>query len=163
MTPDDLFIANHANDRAADPNPFIEPDALNETQLLEVRYDGVRSTLGILLELRVSFHSVSTGLIVASGVTDLAWKQVDRRGMRTAWTVVGSTPARGPAGMSMALAFLFPADLRFTADSATFHLLRIPHLEGIAPPDYGEPDFAEVRRGLATWQTDCELVASAHS
>jgi hypothetical protein len=41
---------------APEMDPLTEEDALREAQLLDVRFDAVRSTLGLLFELRVALQ-----------------------------------------------------------------------------------------------------------
>jgi hypothetical protein len=168
MTLDELFLSGQDNARLANQasvNPFLEPDALGDSQILDIRYDGVRSSLGIILELRVSelAHEGNTGLIVASNVIDFSWKQADRCNKRTAWIVDSSMPLRTDSGFKLELTAILNARLRMTAERASFYILRIPHLENTAPPDYGEPDFSLIRNSIATWDSEAEVVAAVHT
>jgi len=84
-------------------NPFADQDALTEAQVIEIRYSGITSTLGILLEMRLAdrIRTTSTALIVAASVSIYSWQQTDRNHGRTAWTIIGSSQlavALVPAG-----------------------------------------------------------------
>ena len=146
-------------------NPFLEEDGLLEAQILDIRHDGIRSVLGIILEMRVAekIHATSTALIVASDVRAYSWKQTERHGNRTAWTIISSVPQRNEPEFTLELTTSPSAALAFTAQSASFYSLRIDELEDIPPPDYGDPDFAAIRSGIAGWESPAEVVAVAHS
>lgn len=148
---------------AAPPvNPFADDDALLEAQIIEVRYDGIRSVLGIILEMRLAerISESSTALIVASEVTHYSWKQVDRKGGRTAWTIIGSVPEPNDPGVKLHLTLSPSAALSFTSNRASFYSVRINELENAAPPDYVEESLSEIRNGIARWNSEVDVVHS---
>jgi hypothetical protein len=168
ITLDDLFSLEPPGVVVAQlpaANPFRDVDALLESQILDIRYDAIRSTLGVIFELRMSYHlrETSTGLLVASNITEFSWSQVDRPNDRTAWTVYGSKAARIAGGLSLELDSSPNAKLVLNAERASFYQLKISDLEDVAPPDYGEPDFADIRKSIATWNSNSEIVAAVHS
>lgn len=167
-TLDDLFFLEPGqlvNDRTVTTDPFSEEDALLEAQILEVRYDGIRSVLGVVLEMRLAerITETSTALLVAHNVIHYSWNQTDRRGGRTAWTVISSTPQRTESQFTLELKTSPSGSLSITTTSASLYSVRINGLEGTAPPDYGIPNYAEIRRGIANWTSHVEVVGAAHS
>jgi hypothetical protein len=145
-----------------DPNPLTEDDALQEAQLLSVRFGAVTGAAGLLFELRTALQldEGNTGLLVAHGVRELVWSAPERDG-RTAWTVGGSTVVRRPR-FELELG-LWPspgAQLRLAAERAAFFIGDVPSL-GDAPPDYGEDDEAAIRAALADWDSPFELAGAA--
>ncbi|OMC03918.1 hypothetical protein A5733_22800 [Mycobacterium sp. NS-7484] len=165
-TLDNLYFSGPTemcDSNAAAVDPF-EDDCLLEAQILEIRYDGIRSVLGIILEMRLAerITEASTGLIVASGISNYSWKQIDRRNMRTAWTVIGSSASRTSAGIAVELITSPSAALTFTADAAAFYSLQIENLETAAPPDYVEQDISVIREGIANWSSDAKVVYVVH-
>ena len=167
ITLEDLFLFGSESDTATllpAVNPFQDVDALLESQVLDIRYDGIRSTMGIIFELRMSYylHNASTGLLIASNITEFSWDQVDRHNDRTAWTVYDCKAHRTPSGLSLELTSTPTAKFLLNAERASFYQLRIPHLENTAPPDYGDPDFSEIIESIATWNSRAEIMAAAH-
>lgn len=81
---------------AAQPemDPLTEEDALREAQLLDVPFDALRSTVGLLFELRLvlQLRQGNTGVLVAREVRELSWTAGPRSTAKTAWTVGGSVP-----------------------------------------------------------------------
>lgn len=146
-------------------SPFSEDDTLLEAQILEIRYDGIRSALGVALEMRLAerITETSTALLVAHNVIHYSWNQTDRRGGRTAWTIISSTPRRTESGFALELKTSPSGTLSITANSASLYSVRISGLEGTAPPDYGNPNYAAIRRGIANWTSDVEVVGASYS
>src|SRR5689334_16205190 len=75
-------------------DPLTEEHALQEAQLLDVRIDTLRSTVGLLFELRLALQlrEATTGILVAHGVREFSWSASPRSTTRTAWNIVASTP-----------------------------------------------------------------------
>lgn len=165
---DDLFLLEPGQlvtSGIVTPDPFSEQDALLEAQILEVRYDGIRSVLGVVLEMRLAerITETSTALLVARDVIHYSWNQTDRRGGRTAWTIISSTALRKESEFSLELKTSPSGSLSITANSASLYSVRINGLEETAPPDYGNPNYADIRRGIAHWTLDVEVVGASHS
>ncbi len=137
-------------------DPLTEDDALQEAQLLDVRFDALRSTLGLLFELRTALQrrEANTGVLVARGVRELSWSAGQRATPRTAWTVGGSVTSNADRLFSLDLGMWPPpgAQLRVVSESAAFFAGDVPGLEGI--PDYGSDDEAEIRANLAAWSAE---------
>lgn len=73
-------------------DPFTERDALQEAQLLALRFDAVTGTAALLFELRVALQmrEGNTGVLAATDVRRLVWSGAERPMPFTAWTVGGS-------------------------------------------------------------------------
>jgi len=149
--------------REPEMNPLVEPDAMREAQLLDVRLDALRSTAGLLFELRTALQlrAANTGVLVACGVRELSWSAGRRTTAKTAWTVDGWIP--GSAGGRFVLEFgLWPtpgAFVRLESEGAAFFTGNVTGLDFI--PDYGEDDEATVRANLANWGSEFHDVSAA--
>ncbi|MHC9290824.1 hypothetical protein ACRCUN_00055 [Mycobacterium sp. LTG2003] len=163
VTLEEIFFTDATQvtaDNTVSVNPFTAEDYLLEAQILEVRYDGIRSTLGIIFEMRLAerIGGASTALLVASNVSQYSWRQVERHGGRTAWTVIGVIPKNTESGLSLELTASPSASLSFTARRAVIYTLRIAHLEDSPPPDYVDDDIRAIRAGVACWNSEAEVV-----
>lgn len=151
---DFLGSAQSGLDGQVQIDPLSERDALQESQLLEVRLDALRSVVGLLFELRTAMHLTegNTGLLVARGVREVAWSADPRITDRTAWSVVGSVPGTTEELYSLSLDFWPPAGLRIVAEGAEFYGVDVDELAQQLP-DYGIDDEATIRSNLAGWQS----------
>jgi hypothetical protein len=144
--------------RMREMNPLAEDDALQEAQLLDVRFDALRLTAGLLFELRsaLQLREANTGVLILRGVRTLTWTSGPRDTERTAWSVGGSTVTRtdGLFGLEMGL---WPAPgaayVTLSSESAAFFAGDVPGLDGI--PDYGD-DEVTIRAHLASWRSTFE-------
>lgn len=145
-------------------NPFADQDALTEAQVIEIRYSGITSTLGILLEMRLADRIIttSTALIVAAGVSNYSWQQTDRNHARTAWTIISSTPVRASSGLNLDLVTSPSASLSFTARQASFYSLLADSLEKKVPPDYVDQTMPEILSGIPRWSSEVQVAHASH-
>ncbi|MGZ4617124.1 MAG: hypothetical protein ACXV5Q_00850 [Frankiaceae bacterium] len=136
-------------------DPLTEEDALQEAQLLDVRFDALRSTVALLFELRTALQlrEANTGVLVAYGVRELSWTAEPRSTSRTAWAVGGSIPRNEDRLFGLTLGMWPGAQLELRAESAAFFAGDVPGLDE-APPDYGIDDEATVRTQLAGWHSE---------
>lgn len=137
-------------------DPLTEEDALQEAQLLDVRFDALSLTVGLLFELRVALQlrEASTGLLVARGIRKLSWSGPARETGLTAWTVGGSVPRAEDRLFTLELG-MWPAPgarLSLVAESAAFFAGDIPGLDEV-PPSYTAMDRAGVTSRLANWDS----------
>jgi hypothetical protein len=134
-------------------DPLTEPDALQEAQLLDVRLDALRLTVGLLFELRMALQlrETNTGVLIARGVRELTWSASPRTTDLTAWNLVGSTPICRNKLFRLTLPMLPVAQLMLTATHAEFYAGDVPGLDG-APPNYGDDD-ATIRSRVAGWHS----------
>lgn len=97
MKIDDLLLSDPAL-RAYAPMPemdsLTEEDALQEAQVLDVRFDALAGVVRILFELRqaLQLQEANTGVLVAHGVRELTWSGPSRDARLTAWSVGSSVP-----------------------------------------------------------------------
>lgn len=135
-------------------DPLTEDDALMEAQVLDVRFDALRSRVAVLFELRLALQlrEGNTGLLIADGVTAFAWDSAPRKTARTAWNVVGSVGRATGGSFEMRLGMLPQGDLLLRARSAAFYSGDVPGLVEIA--DYGEASEPELYAKLARWESD---------
>jgi hypothetical protein len=142
---------------AAQPevDPLTENDALQEAQLLELRFDALHCTVGLLFELRLALQlrSANTGVLVAHGVHDLSWSAALRSTSRTAWNVVGSEPRAADSVFGLELSFSPEARLSLSASHAAFFTGEVPGLSD-TPPNYGGADEPAIRAQLAGWNSN---------
>lgn len=141
-------------------DPLTEDDALQEAQLLDVRFDALRSTVGLLFELRTALQlrEANTGVLVARRVHELSWA-AERLHYgdepppmnRMAWTVGGSIPRNENRLFGLTLGLWPGAQLTLKAESASFFAGDVPGLDRI--PDYVSDDEPTVRANLADWHS----------
>jgi hypothetical protein len=136
-------------------DPLTEEDVLQEAQLLDVRFDTLRSTVGLLFELRTALQlrEANTGVLIARGVRQLFWTAEPRSTSRTAWAVGGSIPRIEDRLFGLTLGMWPGAQLELRAESAAFFVGDVPGLDE-APPNYGAYDEATVHTQLAGWHSD---------
>jgi hypothetical protein len=142
-------------------DPLTEVDALQEAQVLDVRFDALTLTVGLLFELRMALQlrEANTGVLVARGVRELSWSGPGRAQGLTAWTVGGSVP-RPDQGLFRLELGMWPvpgAQLNLLAESAAFFAVDVPGLSE-APPDYTDLDRLGVSAELAGWDSPFEPV-----
>lgn len=135
-------------------DPLTELDALQEAQLLEVRFDTLRSTVGLLLELRAALQlrEANTGVLVGYGVREISWSAQSRSTSMTAWNIIASVPRCEDRLFKLSLRMLPQAELELSAASAAFYVGDVPGLEG-PPPDYVGDNEATIRARLAGWHS----------
>lgn len=143
-------------------DPLTEDDALQEAQLLDVRFNALRSTAALLFELRTALQlrEANTGVLIVRGVRTLAWSSSPRESERTAWTVGGSviTSTDRLFGLELGLWPAPGAQLTLTAESAAFFVGEVQGLDRI--PDYLNDDELAIRAQLASWQSEFEPVSA---
>jgi hypothetical protein len=138
-------------------NPFLQADALQEAQLLDLRFDAKTGDAALIFELRVSleFGKGNTGVLVLHGVRSMQWQGPSRETHLTAWSVGRSTPRVDDQSVSLEFA-MWPAPgahLTVTGADATFVECSVPGLTS-APPDYSELTARQVTHKLAGWQSN---------
>lgn len=159
---EDLLLAPELDrhDGRPEMDPFAETDALQETQLLDVRVNVLRSSIGAIFDLRsaLQLRAANTGVMVAQGVNEFVWS-ADPRSDFTAWTVITSTPRCEPRLVRLELKIIPESSLRIAAESMAFYVVDVPGLAD-APPDLGVGN-AVVQTDLAGWRSSFIPVHSA--
>lgn len=138
-------------------NPLQGDRALDEAQVLDVRFNVLTGRAAVLLELRqaLQLRHFTTGLFLASGVTELQWSADPREATRTAWTISGWNRGRTAKGDHWQ-AGLFPSGyLSLIARSAQFIGGDVPGLADV-PTDYDGPDDV-VAANLASWVSEFDV------
>jgi hypothetical protein len=150
-------LQQHAYGTPPDMDPLTENGALQETQLLDLRFDALTLTVGLLFELRTALQlrDGNTGVLVAHGVRELSWSGPRRATSLTAWTVGGSM-ARCDAGLLRLDLGMWPApgaQLSLLAERAAFFSGDVPGLD-TAPPNYSDVERAGIVEKVAGWDSD---------
>lgn len=143
-------------------NPLVENDALQEAQVLDLRFEPLTGTLGVIFELRqaLQLREGSTGVLVLRGVQALAWDGHVRDVRFAAWSVGSSVPSVRDDLFGLSLV-MWPhpgARLDLASVGAEFYVGSVPGLSE-APPDYGDP--ATTRSEIASWDSEYEIVSAA--
>lgn len=146
-----------------DMDPLTEEDALQEAQVVGVRFDALAMVAGILFELRqaLQLREANTGVLVAHGVRELAWAGPGRDTALTAWSVGSSVPRVEDRFFGLSLV-MWPhpgARLSLTAESAAFFVGDVPGFPE-APPDYTVRDRGALGHEVACWDSPFEPVSA---
>lgn len=154
-------LRKHSSRPEADP--LTEDDALQEAQLLDIRFDAIAGVVGILFELRqaLQLREANTGVLVAHGVSELTWSGLPRHTTLTAWSVGTSRPqvTEGTFGLSLVMWPHPGAQMTLAAANAGFFVGDVPDLSA-APPDYTGLDRASVGGEIANWSSIFEPVSA---
>jgi hypothetical protein len=139
-------------------NPLTDEDALQEVQLIDVRFDAISSSVGLLLELRnaLQIRTANTGVLIARAVTRLSWSAAPRVTPRTAWNIIGSLPRHESHRFDLRLTMFPSAVLDLTAASASFYAGNVEGI-GEAPPNYGDEQEV-VQLGLPSWTASLSAI-----
>ena len=142
-------------------DPLTEEHALQEAQLLDLRFDSLTLTVGVLFDLRMALQlrEANTGVLVARGVRELSWSSPSRDTPLTAWTIDGSVPRHQDRLFGLQLG-MWPApgaEFRLLAESAFFFAGDVPGL-GEAPPNYTGANRVNLSAELAGWDSQFEPV-----
>lgn len=148
---------------AAESDPFTDEEALEESQVLDVRFDAVHGRLGVLLELRVAmgFTEGDTALLVLHDVESFSWR-ADSAGPRRVREVAAVAADRSQGRLRISLE-IDPGDaLTCSASHGDFYVLEVEGLEE-APPDYTGHDEDAIQDGLAQWHSPCRVLQASRS
>jgi hypothetical protein len=162
----DLLLRNPALRTYAsmpEMDPLTEEDALQEAQVLDVRFDALASVVGILFEVRqaLQLQDANTGVLVANGVRELTWSGPSRDTALTAWSIGSSIPQAKDQLFRLSLV-MWPhpgARLSLIAESAAFFAGNVPGLAE-APPDYTDGDRAALGHEVACWDSSFEPLSA---
>lgn len=162
MIPADLLALQSPTTTGVVPvvNPLSGADLFQEAQLLDVRFDALRMTVGVLLEQRIALQlrEANTGVLVGRGVTRLDWSAGPRATPLTAWNVVGSSIVGGDGTVELRLQFFPKAELVVGAERIEFYNCAVGGIGGI--PDYTD-DTVPVRASLADWDSQMDVVSAS--
>jgi hypothetical protein len=150
-------------DAPPDSDPLTVEDALQEAQLIDVRFEAIESRIALLFDLRMALQLRlgNAGVLVLRDVETLMWSQEARPTSRTAWNVVGSSPSVDGATLDLKLYFAPNAELRAIAHGwAEFYELEMPDLPA-TPPDYMREDDSTIEAGIPGWSKTARVVGSS--
>jgi hypothetical protein len=143
---------------AAQPemDALTENDALQEAQLVDVRFEALTGTAWLLFDCRqaIQLRMPNTAVLVVKGVRRLEWSG-ESRGARTAWNVVGSDPEALKGTFVLRLAFFPDAVLEIEGLAAEFFVGVVRGL-GDAPPDFAEDDERTITSNMPSWESTFE-------
>lgn len=166
MRIDDLLLPDHLLRQLTlkpEMDPLTEEGALQEAQLLGVKFDALSGVAGLLFELRVALQlrETNTGVLIARGVRQLTWSGLSRDTPMTAWTVGGSEPqsVAGLFGLQLGMWPAPGAQLSLKAESAAFFAGDVPGLTE-APPNYSNHDRGTLGNEVADWDSSFEPVSA---
>ncbi|KAA1420679.1 hypothetical protein FE697_017200 [Mumia zhuanghuii] len=145
------------------PNPEMDPlvleDALVEGQLLDVRFDAMRKTIGALFDFKggLQLREGNTAVLVAVGVENFEWNSGEPSSVPTVWPVMGSRPHTSGHRWAIDLSLLGNGGLGIVAQRAHFYGVDVPGMDD-AQPVLDEADDATVRTGFVSWHSPFTLV-----
>jgi len=130
---------------------LTEDGALQEAQLVDVRFEALTSTASLLFDCRqaIQIRMANTAVVVMHGIRHLTWTG-QRRGSRTAWNVIGSTPSVHEQYFSLELVFVPDAWFELQGEAGEFFVGDVPDLPD-APPNFGSDDDATIQAGMPSW------------
>lgn len=149
-----------------DPFP-VEADALTESgalveaALLDVRLDATTAQLWLLFDCRgaLQIDEGNTAIVVVHNVTELRWETVARR--RRMWPAVMSwEPIPGFRQIRISAGLEPNASLEVVGSGGDFYVGNIPGGDD-PPPDFNRATDDEIRRGLASWLSEIDVVGGS--
>lgn len=134
-----------------------EDDVLLEAQVVDLRFNAVDSSVGVIFDLRTSlqFRESNTGVLIAAGVTAVQWSAEPGRIGRTARTVVGSRVRTVASQTEIALSLSPDSTLTVRGSAIVFHEVDVPDLDTI--PNYVSDTDDEVQRMTPQWDSPARL------
>ncbi|HEX2294068.1 MAG TPA: hypothetical protein VHN37_02035 [Actinomycetota bacterium] len=167
---EDLFLLSERRSLAEKPemDPLTEDDALMESQLIDLRYDPVTSTTGLLFDLRqaIQLRLANTGVVIVREVERLAWEQrlhehekeafadetLDPElAKHRAWNVIASEP-RPTDVFNLRLLFVPGAELNVSGARAEFFMGHVPGI-GDVPATFTHASVDEIEASLPHWNS----------
>jgi len=157
---DEVLESPDRRDHAAMPemDALREAHALQEADLVDVRFDARRSALAMLFDLRVAlqFRLANTAALVMRNVEQFQWTASEPLGFgRVAHYVMGSKPAIKGTLFTFELACLSGWHLNAAASSAEFFVGDVPGLPD-AQPNFVEDEERVISEGMPAWGSEFE-------
>jgi hypothetical protein len=158
----DLFHDPHRRSYASMPemDALTEPDALQEAALVDVRLSAFENSVGLLFDLRgaLQLQDGDTAVVIARGVTHLAWDAESRPG-RTWYATTRSVSDTSQGRLVLSLWLVPDARLTLESAGAEFYVGEMAGVDG-PPPDFVTDDDITVRAALPRWDAAFEPVAA---
>jgi hypothetical protein len=163
----DLLLADPAHRSHAsmpEMDPLTEEGALQEAQLLDLRFDVLADVVGIIFELRqaLQLREANTGVLVARGVRKVTWAGRGRGTALMAWPVDNSIPRAQDGVFELSLGLWggsLGGCLELAAETAAFFVGDVPGLSE-APTDYTDHDRASIVGKIACWESLFEPIGA---
>lgn len=160
MIIEDLLNSPERRSLAAMPeaDALVEPDALLEAALLDIKMDATTSSVWLLFDCRgaIQLEMGNTAVVVIRGVTGFQWR-TEPRAQRTWRAIMGWQPATSEDGFSCTADLTSGSSLQVSGSGAEFYVGDIPGGDD-PPPDFTSATDAEIRAGLASWASEFEVV-----
>ena len=156
MTPETFLVRPPLLDGYPRLDPTLDvlsqPDALLETQLLEVRSAAVVTRAVCLVDLKGSLYidDGNVALVLAEGVERASWTTTRLKRQRSAWTILGSQCEEEGGALHLHLGCMPDGHAELVAQRLTFVIGDMPGMDE-APPDYTEATDEEIWAGNPTW------------
>lgn len=145
-----------------DMDALTETDALLEAALLEVSLDVTTGETRLLFDCRgaLQIRGGNTAIVVVRGVSEFRWTTVARE--RRTWQAVMSwEPRPHPSGLAISAALAPDADLHVIGSGGEFYVGDIPGGDE-PPPNFASASPEEIRRGLASWSSDIDVLGASY-
>lgn len=156
MSIDELLSSPVRRDHAAMPemDALVDCDALEEADLVDVRFGADDSSLAMLLDLRTALQfRLANTAVVLRGVEEFRWVTGGPRGSRrAAHYVMSSQPGVQTDRFTLELVCQRGWRLNAIATSAEFFVGDIPDLPE-APPNFVEDDEQRVADAMPAWDS----------
>lgn len=173
MKIEDLFRIPVRRAFAAKPemDPLTEDIALMESELLDVRFEAVTSTVGLLFDLRgaLQLRLANTGVLIVHEVARLEWYEdlhaIEKEtikealsmgpGRHRAWIVIASEP-RPTDLFNLKLQFVPGAELNVSGESAEFLMGDVPGIGEVAAT-YTDDPLDVIEASLPHWDSSIDV------
>jgi hypothetical protein len=143
---------------APEANALLDPDALQEAALLDIRLNLVASSAWFLFDCRgaLQIRAGNTAVLAVQGVRSLRW-QGQSRGPRTWHAVLGWTPRIVNNGLLLRADMSPGGQLEVLGTTGEFYVGDVAGGDD-PPPNFISASDAEVRAGLAQWNSGFEPI-----
>jgi hypothetical protein len=157
ITLDELLKSPDRGSHATEPetDALANLDALQEADLVDVRFDALSASLVLLLDLRTSlqYHLANTAVLALRGLAELHWTSHDGRGSRRmAHNVMSSKPGVEYGRVTLEVVCLNGWRLWATASAGEFYVGDIPGLSE-AQPNFVTDDEKTILAGMPDWES----------
>jgi hypothetical protein len=143
---------------APEADALVDPDALLEAALLDVRLDGTSAVAWLLFDCRgaVQIEMGNTAIVVVQGLTSLRWRSEPSQ-HRTWRAVVDWMPVVSHGRLSISADLSPSGHLETVGTAGEFYVGDIPGGDE-PPPNFLSATEEEIRSGLARWTSEFDVV-----
>ncbi|MFC3996535.1 hypothetical protein ACFOVU_11450 [Nocardiopsis sediminis] len=146
-----------------DYDPLVEPDALAETQLLDLRVHALSGSAAALFEMRTSlqFDRGNAGILIFRKVRSASWELGNPHSNAIAYSVMQSRPRQNSEIVEFDVR-THPRSMLFLAGAAAEFYLVDAHGIDEAPPDYAQ-QMSEIVKGIPNWGSKFSFIEGSRS